>query len=766
MTRTKKRSNADALMALRMGGLLSCLLANVAVAYVPSASVSCHQSRRSSPGQAVLGLPGRPSLDSSTALSMGLRSFIKRKILHKDDDDDDDDEESYSSSTEVPEARIMDDILDDEEEDEGVEYIMEDDEEVGDMKEESIQERIVRVKSGYMTDDEKQAFLNAAMTRKSVQISGDSKPIRQSVPQSMTASAMKRSRTPSASPKSPYPTDALWNRVIRGETKETIAKGASDMRRKTEDDSAKRKYLEMVTNPDRFSAYKVSSGGTTSTGSIPTTEAASDVLQNLNQAKKKLAEEQRLYESGTVPGGVATDYFASTQNLQRAPRESQVESSSDESRNDLASRLEATAYAQEQRDVERKRALEELRFAEQARLAKERQERDDALLRKEREIMEHKRLEKEKRDKQHAEVLEREEERRKQLQAAQDEYWENKLDAEKKARVAALSTDEKDFEEEVANQYQELEKMKAKHALEEEADRVQLREEERAREGPHEGDILKEAAEHKSHDQELVNDIIDRAAAKAAKAVSSEPVSTGNKTHDFIVEQARKKAEMDRVREQQTAQLASLSSPLPSRAGGAPVMSPAVQINQQVATRKPATSASALSDLTNLVSGNSAQPVVNNPTPSPPPVAPRLNLADLTRLKPNSAQSANVARTPAPAPAPAAPRLNLADLTRLKKDDGQSPPSQTKRPVRMKVDSGAANKPIRQRVSTSQDDDDDDDDEDEGYTRNGPNKNMSISDAMKKSNSGGGGGGGKNQKEKESQNAKAKKWGIDIDKFR
>jgi hypothetical protein len=105
-------------------------------------------------------------------------------------------------------------------------------------EEESIQDKINRVKSGQMTEEEKRAFLATALSAGMTPVSR--KPL----------ITPKRMESTSASP---FPTDSILRNFISGKVKQhkkdvSLSSISIDLNT----DAQKKEYLEMVTNPDRF----------------------------------------------------------------------------------------------------------------------------------------------------------------------------------------------------------------------------------------------------------------------------------------------------------------------------------------------------------------------------------------------------------------------------------------------------------------------------------------------------------------------------------
>ena len=224
----------------------------------------------------------------------------------------------------------------------------------------------------------------------------------------------------------------------------------------------------------------------------------------------------------------------------------------------------------------------------------------------------------------------------------------------------------------------------------------------------------------------------------------SQPVLGDVSSGAFVKEQERKKAELDKIMEEQKARLATLNSPLP-KTSETPVI---INTPSVVPTTPFAPNTSV---------NTNVKPI---PTPAPVPAQstsrspmPGLSLSELTMNANRKKQE--VSRPPTP-PAPeqnSAPSLSLKEMTMLntskpKSIPVSSPPQERKGPIRQNV-------PIRDLM----DEEDDDDVDFFEYSRSGDNKNVSIKDIMSRN------GGTTNGDAKSAAKQKSKMWGIDIDKF-
>lgn len=317
---------------------------------------------------------------------------------------------------------------------------------------ETVRDRINRVKQGQMTEEEKAAFLNAALT---------------SSPKGTPMKPQKKSESSKATPKNPnLPQEALWNTIGKTSSSKRDEKGGGSAysRLPDKDDEAKREYLEMITNPDRFKSYAAMGGRRASSASAnsvasstntPSVEEKNEVVDNL----------------GMLDAPIGTEIDA-----------------------DMAAKLEAAAHAKEIKDAEaRAKKEEEERIFEEKRREDQRKRIQE--IRKEAEAkLAAERAEQEKLLNSEREKREAEKKRLEDMQAAQDEYWKKKLEEEKERKERAMSVQEKARLAEQRKQEKTAELAAAARKAAKQAEIEMLREEEAAREDPHEAHILEEVS--------------------------------------------------------------------------------------------------------------------------------------------------------------------------------------------------------------------------------------------------------------------------------
>ena len=327
---------------------------------------------------------------------------------------------------------------------------------------ETVRDRINRVKSGQMTDEEKAIFLSNALTRSP---HGDKGPtIRQEIPSA--SGTMSRSRSSSASP---FPKDALWNSMIgKGNQAPPSASKPKSYSRSVplngKNDSAKREYLDMVTNPDRFKSYAAMGGYRSSSASANKVDPnKGDVVDNLNMIDTP------------------------------APAEPPD--------NALANRLESAAILKEKQDALAKVLKDEQQKTQAARFKEEQLQRAEELRRMEDEKVAAKQAKQQQISMREQEARQAESQRLADMQSAQDDYWSKKLGEENARKDRLLSAGEKERRE-----IQRKQEDRVRYAQEtaKQARIEQLREEERLREDPHESEILKEVCSSHSHFHSLL----------------------------------------------------------------------------------------------------------------------------------------------------------------------------------------------------------------------------------------------------------------------
>ena len=515
-----------------------------------------------------------------TSLSMGVRSFIKRKILRRGEDKDEDGESVSSDVTlnsilqsqgsvgsmESPLSidengaegadtgktkaakasksdtakKYVEEILSKDPEQEATKYY----------EEEDTQDRIRRMKRGGMTEEEKMNFLSTALSRPSPNQKPTGPPIRQTIPGMEDAISGSKDRNAGGEAKSASASgkteNSVWNAITGRKSggKDDKGRGGGSasssppgeisvaslmMDGKMKNEEAKRRYLESVTNPDRFSTF--------STQRSPASKAEEpealeiEVADEENEVEVEGGQEDEIESADDVATADDTGFAEMKRQIeedrellnpnkkeneeQSAAREavesilSMISSNNDKKASDaditnatattgdkpkstdhLAARLEQAAEEQEKRDAEARLAATEKREEEKRAWSYAQKQREEELRRKEVERMEKARLiaEEQRRKEEEKEAAERAE--LEARQSAQDEYWAKMLKKERSRIERSEPVELKRRKEVIARDSEEsLERDVAK-----DVEREKIRDEERAREDPHEGEILKEVS--------------------------------------------------------------------------------------------------------------------------------------------------------------------------------------------------------------------------------------------------------------------------------
>jgi phage-related minor tail protein len=304
------------------------------------------------------------------------------------------------------------------------------------LRTETVKEKLNRVRSGMMTDDEKQAFLRTALSAKDK--STPRTPLRQKLPDDRVEG--DRSAGSNATT---FPT--LLKNVASGWGKNETRAGEQPLRNwkdgvQMSDQKKKREYFEMVTDPNRFHTYKSSvvtkPGNATEPtefhdGVILPLLFDEDIEENEESMSVPEVEQDNKGEGYEQKAKVAEDLGS---RLEKAAAAQEVAAKAKEKK-----RLEKEKRLEEQR-LEQKRRIEELHKKQQLELEKKELE-----------------LKAKKREEELAMEMERERKRReekarrREMEAAQDAYWAKKLRAEREARIENMSQKQKeDFDKQEA----------------------------------------------------------------------------------------------------------------------------------------------------------------------------------------------------------------------------------------------------------------------------------------------------------------------------
>ena len=609
---------------------------------------------------------------------------------------------------------------------------------------ETPQERIQRVKSGKMTDEEKLAFVSVALS------AGDTKtrmPLRQSIPTNLDGNGRGRRRSSA----SPFPKDSILRDVIFGRGKETdplVIRQSMAAKELMDSQKKKRDYFDMVTNPNRFKTYK----------STPEAEAEFEPDNSFSETFLEPIEPDSDPNTEKFIELAETEE-ALLETLHSDPEDTETtELESPEIVNapaDLGKRLEAAAVVDEERRKLARSQLEQQRMDEEIRKAEVRRKREeeqnlreaDALVRKKEQTAAAARAADERRL--------TEETRQAAIIAAQDDYWKKKLG---KDRGVAPGSEETSYTP---------------------------RSDDESGGGDVDGINDDPKPIYQGVDEDTV--LAGLASLNDVKRINKpSPGAKGGTRSAFLAEQAKKKAESDKAKQDQLAKLRALNSPLPSGRpmGLSPSISPVKKFAPiPVPVPRPATPPSSpprsLADLSRILNQGNGQPVpfpsepVVSSSPAPAsaankPVEPSMTIKDILRQRAvDTATTKGVTpASPFNSPAPQPPALSppaqplapakvanslsgggLGALGRLL--GGQVPrkePTEQKRVVRQELP-----------AVNNEYDDNSEDDEFEAFSRNGPNKGMSIGDAMSSKTL--------KPADKAEQKERSKMWGIDISKY-
>jgi len=521
------------------------------------------------------------------SLQMGIRSFISRKILRKGGKDNDDDENDVEGEDvtlhsilqspgsaglmESPNTAMDDDNDSDtdrygkrnrgtsssESSDGGETSISRKDQPAYDL---AIKERIRRMKGGGMTEEEKAQFLNNALTQSSPKKNQKPRgpPIRQKIPgvnddddEDTTGGRNKKRGDSSASSSRPSSArENLWSALTKKDSQKDSGRGGGSsssgdisvaslmMDGKSKSEEAKRKYMDSIMNPDRFSTFSTYQQRTNPPASEKSEEGIveEDEYMGATNDEESAMEDSAMEEDGeggedgesggTTTGGTdfaqmkrqieedramlklndkpeqsaARDAVESILSMISSNNDKKSSSTTDESTapttsparstDHLAARLGQAAEEQEKRDAELRLAAEKKREDEKRKFAELQRQREEEARRKEEERIEKARKIAEEGRRKQEEKAAAERADLEARRARQDDYWAKMLEKERVRKESSEPIEIKRKKEVIARDAEErLEREVAKDAI-----RERVREDERAREDPHESEILKEVS--------------------------------------------------------------------------------------------------------------------------------------------------------------------------------------------------------------------------------------------------------------------------------
>ena len=287
---------------------------------------------------------------------------------------------------------------------------------------ETVRDRVKRVKSGAMTEDEKLAFLNNALTPRTSSTSSKKQQgprIRQAIPEPADVTQRPSLRSKSSKGSSNNRKDSLWSTVLGSkQNKEKGGRSPYNIEDVVGSDVAKKKYLDMVTDPNRFSSY-AAMGGYEYPSSSPSTTGTDG----------KTKEEEK-----------STSNLDAVDNLK-----SVLNKEEDDNTDSLANRLHSSAIIKEKQDAELKAQRDLERQAEKIRIAEAQRQAAEEIRRREELKMQQAKEEQERIMKEEEEKRLLEENRQKAILAAQEEYWAKQLEKKRdKDDVSIMSNEDKE----------------------------------------------------------------------------------------------------------------------------------------------------------------------------------------------------------------------------------------------------------------------------------------------------------------------------------
>lgn len=387
-----------------------------------------------------------------TSLQMGLRSFLKTKVLGRKEDMGEKvraeklpkketkvtvASEEKAAATTINVTGPVTDASVAKTKAKPVEKESRKEEKLPPLRTESIKDRLNRVRSGKMTEDEKQAFLRTALSAKDTATSR--KPLRQRLPDE----TVEGNRPASGNNATPFPT--LLKNVASTWGKNDTRASEVPLRSwrdgaKMKDQQKKRDYFAMVTDPNRFHTYK--SSKVTAPGNATEYDVVHDgVIRpqiDMEEEETTAVEQLGMEEQETIVVGDDDDESKEYEHMGQAA-------------GDLGTRLETAAIAleeaakaREQERLETEKRLEKQRLEQKQRLEELRIKQQLEMEKRELELKAKKREEEEVMAREIEKRRREEEARRRELMEAQDTYWAKKLQAEREARMQGMSQKQKE----------------------------------------------------------------------------------------------------------------------------------------------------------------------------------------------------------------------------------------------------------------------------------------------------------------------------------
>jgi len=609
---------------------------------------------------------------------------------------------------------------------------------------ESVQERINRVKSGKMTEEEKFAFLQSTLktggSAGDGTLSSSSSSSARRFPglikehwgdlEAGAAAVSSKNKRKKQSNASPFPSDSILRNFARGKEKNNNGTGAGAgasgglfptspdnvlLNAGLDSQKKKREYLDMVTDPERFQRYKLAtpapSSGASSANNAPLPPDLGARLGAAAMANESLRQQQQQQQQESN----SMDRYEYEQRAEEVARQQQAEA------------------ARKETDLLMRR-----RQNEQAKLKEEDQKKES------------------------------EKERLNELMKAQEAFWAKKL-AEERESMARREKQHPSTTKPTKLMGGGMTQPK-RSAVSPPAPSVAAAPAP-AQFNPDEHELLEMAEHDRQEDWKHNQEIIEMSKARELGNPSIPAAPQHMQTDvDFLEEQARKKRELDRKRDEQLQKLRELNSPLPNLEdesvhgrkkspnlfGRKDPPAPAPQATSSSSLfsslpretgsesgpskpaanfepqyqRSPSTTPS-ISDLTQQwKSRNADSSSAHTTTTTDSSTAKRSAWSSFLGYDPSQAANRNQPQSSSPSAAPVGGRGG----------DAAARSPERKGPIRMEL-------PL---VSDPNDDDDDDDGVDVAA-----NKGLSIADAMKRTTKGGTIG----------QEERSKKWGVDMSRF-
>mmetsp|Transcript_1406 Transcript_1406/g.3147 ORF Transcript_1406/g.3147 Transcript_1406/m.3147 type:complete len:924 (+) Transcript_1406:167-2938(+) len=575
---------------------------------------------------------------------------------------------------------------------------------------EDAKERIRRVQTGGLTEEEKMAFLNTALTRTLPPKKPRGPPIRQKIPglpegeeeedgaKSSGYSTGGKNKSGSSSTAS---TENIWN-AIRNRDFQNKGKGGSGSQSKIpvsslivdgklKSEEAKRQWIDTVTNPDRFSSFS----SLQKSSITPEIATVKNVFDDENDDEQDEMEEDTVGDTSAELGGVEKEIIdesplpqsqpdfvemkrriAEDQQLLKAPKDDQqgvkavrdaldsimsmTKMASNKKGENTTDALTNTAKGNQTDDLASRleqAAVEQEKRVTEARLAAEKKAQDEKKaiveLQRQREA-EFMRKENERMEtaRKQAEKLRRQEEEKKEAERARLEALQAQQDEYWAKKL------EKERSKREANMSPEERRVKEQKAIvnaTESSERV-------------ERDVAKEVKRQRIREEERLRE--DKHEGEILKEAAEEKLHDRERTRDIMIESA---ARVSRTVPKPSTEDVSVSSFVQEQRRKKEELDRLAQSQAQQLKALNSPLPSHSKRPTGVAPNRPSIPVSRTPAPSSVPKrtpAPNdLSLASLTMKKSSGNDSSQVEPAPAKSTQNSSDRLSLAELTKLKTKD-------------------------------------------------------------------------------------------------